>query len=236
MFETLTTAAADVVFPLESHAEKDGTVTHPEGRLQRVRPSAARPGIVENNLIVLAELAEALGLETGITGQPTAFAALTDAVPFYKGITDADIGGRGVRWQDTPAASAFPSSGPEGRPTPDRRVASEEGPPAAGLTLGTYRDLWAGPITELNPPLRFLQPKQQLEISPADAERLNLKHGERVLVSQNGASVEAEVQIKERVTAGVVFLAEGLAEDNANGLLNGGPVAVEISKLTRVEA
>ena len=43
MFETATTAKADVVFPLETHAEKDGTVTHPDGRLQRVRPSAGAP-------------------------------------------------------------------------------------------------------------------------------------------------------------------------------------------------
>ncbi len=43
-FDNQTTAMADVVFPIETHAEKDGTVTHPDGRLQRVRPSAARPG------------------------------------------------------------------------------------------------------------------------------------------------------------------------------------------------
>ena len=43
MHENATTAKADVVLPLETHAEKDGTVTHPDGRLQRVRPSASRP-------------------------------------------------------------------------------------------------------------------------------------------------------------------------------------------------
>jgi predicted molibdopterin-dependent oxidoreductase YjgC len=88
----------------------------------------------------------------------------------------------------------------------------------------------------LNPPLKFLQPTQRLEISLADAERLALKQGEKVLVSQNGASVEAQVQIKERVSEGVVFLAEGLAEDSANALLNGGPVTVEITKPSEVRA
>jgi len=138
MFETLTTAAADVVLPLETHAEKDGTVTHPDGRLQRVRPSAARPGIVENNLIVLAELAEVLGLETGITGQPTAFAALTQAVPFYGDITDADIGGRGVRWQDTLSAANVPSPEP-GVGGPSERFAEEEGSaPEASAALRPF--------------------------------------------------------------------------------------------------
>ncbi len=60
-FETATTAMADVVFPLETHAEKDGTVTHPDGRLQRVRPSASRPGDIRPNWGVLAELVSGAG-------------------------------------------------------------------------------------------------------------------------------------------------------------------------------
>ncbi len=253
MFETATTAKASVVFPLETHAEKDGTVTHPDGRLQRVRPSAGRPGDIRSNIQVLAELSATLGHDTGIDSQPSAFAALTEAVPFYSAISESDIGGQGIRWQDTDSASALPSvtadaGGPSERfareessasgashQTPQRRVASEEGlPVAAGtpsLALGTYRDLWAGPITELNPPLKFLTPQQRVELSPSDAARLSLKTGDKVRVGQNGSGVEAEVQIKERVSEGVCFLAEGVSIGNANSLLNGGPVRVEIAKV-----
>ena len=106
----------------------------------------------------------------------------------------------------------------------------------AALTLGTYRDLWAGPITELNPPLKFLTPQQRVEISSADAERLNLKTGDHVRVSQNGSGIDAQVQIKERVPKGVVFMAEGVADANANALLNGGPVQVRIEKRSEVGA
>ncbi len=87
MHENATSAKADVLFPLETHAEKDGTVTHPDGRLQRVRPSAGRPGDIRPNIQVLADLSTALGQDTGIDSQPSAFAALTGAVPFYAGIT-----------------------------------------------------------------------------------------------------------------------------------------------------
>jgi len=257
MFDTATTARANVVFPLETHAEKDGTVTHMDGRLQRVRPSAARPGDIRSNIQVLSELAAALGLDTGIDSQPTAFAALTEAVPFYAGITDADIGGRGIRWQEAGAAAAIPSVDREGAGTPSslafggetgasasglsgpERAKRSEGAPAPSpttLALGTYRDLWAGPITELNPPLKFLEPKQRLEVSLGDAERLGLVNGEEVRVSQNGGAVQAAVSIRERVPEGVCFLAEGVADGNANALLNGGPVQVEISKLERVES
>ena len=70
MHDTATTAKADVVFPLETHAEKDGTVTHPDGRLQRVRPSASRPGDIRPNFLVLSELAAALGLTPASTPSP----------------------------------------------------------------------------------------------------------------------------------------------------------------------
>ncbi|HWC47335.1 MAG TPA: NADH-quinone oxidoreductase subunit NuoG [Solirubrobacterales bacterium] len=259
MHENATTAKADVVFPLETHAEKDGTVTHPDGRLQRVRPSAGRPGDIRPNVLVLSQLAENLGLVTGIDSQPTAFAALTEAVSFYNGITDEQIGGRGLRWQDRQGGASSGNApeppGPADMSSPDterdaplsmvqpdptpRGVAFGEDVSAeptrtsdGQLTLGTYRDLWAGPVTELNPPLKFLQPQQRVEISPADSDRLSLKSGERVLV--NG--VEAQVQIKERVPVGVVFMAEGVLDGNANALLNGGPVSVEIEKLSEVRA
>jgi NADH-quinone oxidoreductase subunit G len=264
MHENATTAKADVVLPLETHAEKDGTVTHPDGRLQRVRPSAGRPGDIRPNVLVLSQLAENLGLVTGIDSQPTAFAALTEAVSFYNGITDEQVGGRGLRWQDregstsdrlgtegpAPVGPADMSASEPERDAPISMVQPEQTPggvataesaaviPApssdGGLTLGTYRDLWAGPITELNPPLKFLTPQPRVEISPADAERLRLKTGDPVRVSHNGSGVEAGVQIKERVPAGVVFMAEGILDGNANRLLNGGPVSVEIEKLSEV--
>jgi NADH-quinone oxidoreductase subunit G len=235
-FENATTAMADVVLPLETHAEKDGTVTHPDGRLQRVRPSAGRPGDIRPNWGVLAELSLALGHDTGIDSQPSAFAALVGAVPFYAGITDSEIAGRGVRWQEGPGASNLSrATGDDSPGSRSRGVPGESSPAsrqaAQGLKLGTYRDIWAGPITELNPPLKFLRLQQRVELSPADAESLELKTGDTVQVAQNGSSIEAEVAIRERIEPGVCFLIEGTADGNANALLNGGPVNVTIEKV-----
>ncbi|HET7177190.1 MAG TPA: molybdopterin-dependent oxidoreductase, partial [Solirubrobacterales bacterium] len=230
LFENATTVRADVVLPLETHAEKDGTVTHPDGRLQRVRPSAARPGEVRAGRRVLADLCAALGDDTGVSSQTSALEALAEAVPFYAGIDDAEIGGRGVRWQDREAAAALPDAEEAaGTPSPGGQPGGAE--PAEGvLALGTYRDLWAGPITELNPPLRFLEPEQRVELSPADAERLGLACGDEVTVSRNGTSLRAKVVLRERIADGACFLIEGVAEGNANALLNGGPAAVRIEK------
>jgi NADH-quinone oxidoreductase subunit G len=184
---------------------------------------------------VLAELSAALGHETGIESAPDALAAVADAVPFYAGVTDEEIGGRGVRWQDRSAAEALPEVKREVRDAgaPSRKAQSSlDGAPASPhLTLGTYRDLWAGPVTEHNPPLRFLAPVQTVEVSLVDAEKLGVRDGDEVTVGSNGTSVRARVDVRERVQEGVCFLIEGTSEGNANLLLNGVPQAVAIEKV-----
>jgi NADH-quinone oxidoreductase subunit G len=104
-------AHADVVFPAEAYAEKEGTIVHPDGRLQRLRPAVARVGGVHSTRAgwqVLADLASRLGLDLGVLTGSMAFAQLVEAVPFYSGLTLEEIGGRGVRWQERPAAGAYP--------------------------------------------------------------------------------------------------------------------------------
>src|SRR2546430_13720738 len=89
---------ADVILPLESYAEKEGTVTHPDGRLQRVRPGVPNPGRARPTWEVLAELSALLGDETGIDSATEALAAIASEVPFYAGITEDEISGRVPRW------------------------------------------------------------------------------------------------------------------------------------------
>jgi NADH-quinone oxidoreductase subunit G len=102
---------ADVVFPAETYAEKEGTITHPDGRLQRLRPAAAHPGSVRAEWAVLVELAERLGLDVDVLAGSMASAQVFEAVPFYAGLTLEEIGGKGIRWQEREAASAYPARG-----------------------------------------------------------------------------------------------------------------------------
>ena len=91
------------MFPAESYAEKEGTVTHPDGRLQRLRPAIGHPGEVQAEWQVLADIAGRLGLD--VRRSVTAGAVLdqlAEEVPMYAGITLDEIGGRGVRWQERP--------------------------------------------------------------------------------------------------------------------------------------
>ena len=101
---------ANFVFPAESYAEKDGTVTHPDGRLQRLRAAIGHPGAVRSEWSVIAELSRRAGLDLGVLTGPMATAQLVAAVPFYEGLTLDEIGGQGVRWPGREAAAAFPAA------------------------------------------------------------------------------------------------------------------------------
>jgi NADH-quinone oxidoreductase subunit G len=134
------------------------------------------------------------------------------AVPFYAGLTLDEIGGRGVRWQEREAAGAWPAAG---------EAAGPPQPPATGvggdvvdgrLRLGTYRSIWWGPEVAASPALQFVRVRPRVELSPADAQRLELFDGDKVDVSADGATLSAVVSVRAAVPAGSAFV-EGNAID-----------------------
>jgi NADH-quinone oxidoreductase subunit G len=148
---------ATVVFPAEAYAEKEGTIVHPDGRLQRLRPAIARPGEVRAEWQVLVELALRLGLELDVKRGAMASQRLFEAVPFYAGLTLEEIGGRGVRWQDRAAAAAFPA--PATAPAPEGPSTAPVQPPEDAADLAGWRSVWDAPEVEYSPALAFLSPR-----------------------------------------------------------------------------
>jgi predicted molibdopterin-dependent oxidoreductase YjgC len=196
---------------------------HPDGRLQRQRIAIAHAGEVRPGWWVLTEIAAACGLDTGVQRAGDAFAQLVAAVPVYEGLTLEEIGGHGVRWPERPQAQsmALSADGPlDTDPAHPAEAASvETGDSSNGhLRLGTYRPIWASPECEISPALKFLIPEQQVELSPGDAQRLGILHGEDVVVAQNGTRLNAKAFVRSAIPAGSAFLADGLAADSANVL------------------
>ena len=99
-FDDEATRHANIVFPAETHAEKEGTVTHPDGRLQRLRPNVPHPDRVRPGWQVLTDLGNALGLALDFSDQPSLLTAMAADIPIYDGISNEEIGGTGVRWQE----------------------------------------------------------------------------------------------------------------------------------------
>ncbi len=212
---------ATVIFPAESHAEKEGTVVHPDGRLQRLRAAIAHPGEVRAGWSVIAELARRCGHDLGVLTSSMAFRQLVAAVPFYAGITLEQIGGRGVRWPERPEAAALPAGGGSAQ-TPGAAAGTVQ-PAAAGQTnghlrLGTYRSIWAAPEVEISPALHYTIAEQLVELSPADARRLEVGDGDEVLVGSGGTRLRGRAAVRTGVPEGTAFLATGIAQASANHL------------------
>ena len=215
---------ADVVFPAEAYAEKEGTVTHPDGRVQRLRATIGRPrgpsgrpaSGVRPLWQVIDDVGRGLGIDLGAASGPIASQQLFDAVPFYAGLTLDEIGGRGVRWPASEAAASFelPDWEPAALEDPEPAPASSNG----ALRLGTFRSLWSSKEVELSPALQFLRPRQLVELSPGDADRLGIHDGDRVEVATDGTRVQAPVRLRAAVPAGTVFLIEGTSDQPANAL------------------
>ena len=144
---------ANVVFPAESYAEKEGTVVHPDGRIQRLRPAIGRQGETRPEWSVIVELTRLCGLDLEVSSGPMASRQLFEAVPFYAGLSLEEIGGRGVRWQEREAASAFPEP-----PTGNSAAQTTRPIPGANGANPTIAapSLWDAPEVEFSPSLKFL--------------------------------------------------------------------------------
>jgi len=209
---------ATVIFPAESHAEKDGTVVHPDGRLQRLRIAIAHPGEVKPGWAVLAEIGRRIGSDLGVARSRDVFEQLVAAVPFYEGLTLEQLGGHGVRWPEREQAAALNAGHPVSVGLPPAPAPHAGARSDGELRLGTYRPIWASPECEISPSLKFLVPEQQLELSPDDARRLGIDHGDGVEVAQNGTRLQATAVVRSSIPVGSAFLAEGIAAESANVL------------------
>jgi NADH-quinone oxidoreductase subunit G len=239
---------ATVIFPAESHAEKEGTVVHPDGRLQRMRIAIARPGEVAPGWEVIAEVGRRSGIDFNVERSADVFEQLVAAVPFYEGLTLGELEGHGVRWPERPQGTAITlglgiSVGfPVDPPLRDTAVSN------GALRLGSYRPIWAAPECEISPALQYLIPGQQVQLSPEDAERLGIDDGDSVQVAQlddsrgtqsgeaggqagakrEGTKLTARAAVHSAVQTGSAFLATGIAADSANTLTE--PL-IEVTKL-----
>jgi NADH-quinone oxidoreductase subunit G len=218
---------ADVVFPAEIYAEKEGTITHPDGRLQRVRQALGHANEVRPTWHVLADLCERLGAGTGALSAPMVTARLAEAVPFYAGIALEEIGGLGVRWQERDAASALAAEELSSEPLAR--------PPAApkGLRMATVSGLWRGPEVEHAPSLRFLSTGARVELSVEDARRAGIADGDEVTLTAGAveatgaAQATATAAVRTGVPAGSAFVSGADLPDGPVGLASARqPVAV----------
>lgn len=227
---------ADVILPGCSWAEKDGTFTNTDRRVQRVRQVFEPFGDSRADWQIVCNLA--LRLEKKLARATTAhwdYAHPSDIleemgrlVPAYAGITYDRLAGDGLQWpvptRDHPGTPyLFKDSFPRGKakffPLVYQKSA-EEPDDAYPLILTTGRVLyhWHGGTLTRHSQLDFAMPEPLVEINPADAARIPCREGQVVRVSSRRGSIVLCARVTDKATPGVVFVPFHFAEAAANTL------------------
>ena len=232
MFLNETAALADVVFPVCSFAEKDGTFTNTERRVQLVQQAVPPVGESKPDWKIICELAEVMGTPFPYTSAAQVMEEIASLVPSYGGIRHERLKNGGLQWPclDTnhPGtrylyAESFPTASGKGKfcPVEYDPTLGENADDRYPLVLSTGRLLehyHTGTMSRRNIGLDAMKPEGEVEISPIDAKRFKMAHGEKVkLVTHHGA-IEAKLKVTERSPEGTVFFPFHFAEANANKL------------------
>ncbi|MGN6734096.1 MAG: formate dehydrogenase subunit alpha [Candidatus Binatia bacterium] len=227
-------AYADVFLPAASWAEKEGTFTNTDRRVQRVRKALEPRGQARADWEIICDLAERIEKKLGRS--KSAFWAyqrpaevleeMGRVVPEYAGVKYQRIERQGVQtpvWDDNHPGTPFlfAETFPRGRGKfydveyiPSVEMADEEYPFI--LTTGRLLEHWHGGTLTRHSKLDDLYPQARIEINPGDGARLKIEDGQTVRVSSRRGTVVLRAWLTQRTTVGVVFIPMHFAEAAAN--------------------
>ena len=207
MFLSETAKMADVVLPACSFAERDGTFTNTERRVQLLRPAIPPVGESKPDWQIVCELAAAMGQPFSYQSSADVMEEIASLVPSYGGIRHERLGDNGLQWPcpDTEHpgtrflyAENFPTESGKGKfVAVEYDPAGENSDDKYPLILSTGRLLehyHTGTMSRRNIGLDAMKPEGEVEVNPIDAKRFKVEHGEMVkLVSHHGA-----IEVKSR--------------------------------------
>jgi formate dehydrogenase major subunit len=230
IFLTETAALADVVLPAACFAEKDGTFSNTERRVQRIRRAVAPPGEGRSDWEIIAGLAGRLGAGGfDWRGPEDIMREIASLVPSYSGISYTRLERGGIHWPCPDAAhpgtpvlhgERFLTQSGQAHCQPLSYIPSAELPDGDyPLLLTTGRVLQhyhTATQTRRVPGLVALADRERVRVNPADAATHGITDGGQVRVTSRRGSVVATARVTEEVPPGVVFMTFHFAESCAN--------------------
>lgn len=232
IFLTETARLADVVLPGTSFAEKDGTFTNTERRVQRVRKAIDPVGNAKPDWQIICTLAEKMGCrQMQYTHPAEVMAEIARLTPVYGGISYDRLVGQGLQWP-------CPDMNHPGTPYlhkdkftrgPGKFYSVEYSPPAEmpdsefPFILTTGRRLYhyhTGTMTRRARGIEAIYSEEFLEINPLDADKLGICDRDPVKLSSRRGSITIKACITERVSPGTVFTSFHFAEHPINMVTN----------------
>lgn len=218
IFPTETTKFAHVILPCASFAEKDGTFTNGERRVQRIR-KAIEPlsGMAEWQ--VICELSTRMGYPMKYNHPSEIMDEIARLAPSYGGISYERLEKAGLQWpcpvvdhQGTTTLYKDSFSRPGGLAAfiPLDHKGSGENPDRDYpfmLITGRRREHYNnGSMTRRVKGIMEICPEELLEINPKDANRLNIKDGDKVKVASKRGEIQVKAKITDRSQEGMLFL------------------------------
>lgn len=227
-------AYADIFLPATTWAEKDGTFTNTDRRVQRVRQAIQPRGQSRADWQIICDLAKKLEARLGrpntakwdYESPAEVMQEIGSVIPDYRGITYARIEKTGIQvpaWDETHPgtpylfAERFPRGRGKFHALEDAGMAEmpdEEYPLI--LTTGRVLEHWHGGTLTRHSWLDDLFPEALMEINPADAARLEIPDGSAVRVTSRRGSIVLHARVTQKTTPGVVFIPFHFAEAAAN--------------------
>ena len=232
IFLTETAALADVVLPGCTFAEKDGTFTNTERRVQRIRKAIPTVGESKADFEILSNVMAALGYENSFRTAAQVFAEMASVTPSYGGMSYERLEKGGLQWPcptfDHPGTPILHvgkfSRGDRAlfKPAP-YRPSAETPDSEYPMIFTTGRILYhyhTSTMTGRVEGLMNISGHSYVELNPADAAKLGIASGDQVKVTSRRGSVSVEARVTDIVTEGVLFMPFHFADGPANMLTN----------------
>src|SRR5665213_2942972 len=226
LFLTETAFHADVVLPASAFAEKSGSFTNTDRRVQIANPVVAPPGDARQDWWIIKEIANRLGLNWNYEGPADIFAELAQVMPSFNNITwnrllredsvtypcDAeDRPGNEIVFGD-----GFPTASGRARLVPASIIPPAEEPDAdypLVLTTGRQLELWhTGAMTRRASVLDEIEPEAVASLAPSELRRLGIASGDAVKITTRRGHIELKARADSNVAPGMVFVPFCFAE------------------------
>jgi formate dehydrogenase alpha subunit len=229
IFLTETAEYADVVLPSTCFAEKDGTFTNTERRVQRVRKAVAAPGEARNDWEILCDLAGRMGYPMTYGAAAQIMDEIAARTPIYGGISYDRLETTGLQWPcpnrqhpGTKYLHADRFTRGKGKFhavafKPPAETPGQEFP----FVLSTGRQLYqfhTGTMTRKSRAIHQVSPTGYVEVHADDAERLGIVDGQMVEVSTRRGRVTTPARVTTGIEKGWLFMPFHFCEGPANAL------------------
>lgn len=232
IFMSETALFADIVLPGVSFAEKDGTFTNTERRVQKINKAVEPVGESMPDWKIIMELSNIMGYNMNYKGTYEIIEEISLLTPIYRGILHHRLEDNfGIQWPcpdinhpGTPYLHRKRFSKGMGTFIITHYIPPDELPdkefPFILTTGRNYFQYHTGTMTRKTSTLEREEPECTVEINPADASSLGIRKGERIKISTRRGTIVARASLTDKIISGTIYIPFHFNEAPANRLTN----------------